>query len=213
MTQTELLVLLIAVALVAALHLVLAWRLFGRGSGLWRWRWYGRGVLALSATLILVAFPGGNHLPHSGELLSFQYVGFFAMGIVLVLFPLTLARDVALAVRRGVRALRGREESVSAPESPALASRRQFLRALSSAGVLGSSSALAGAGAVQARQLAEVRRVRVPIENLHPDLVGLRIAQISDLHIGPILGRAWLDEVVTAVNTNNISTPAGAHSA
>jgi predicted MPP superfamily phosphohydrolase len=66
--------------------------------------------------------------------------------------------------------------------------------------VLGSSSVLAAAGTVQARQLAEVRRVQVPIEGLHADLVGLRIAQISDLHLGPILGRAWLEEVVTAVN-------------
>ncbi len=204
MTRTELTVLLIAAVLVSGLHLVLAWRLFGRGSGLWRWRYFGRGALALAAVLILLAFPGGNHLPRSGELLSFQYVGFFAMGIVLVLFPLTLARDALVWLQRGLRrglgALRGRRAASDARVEAVLASRRQFLRGLSSLGVLGSSSALATAGAVQARQLAEIRRVKVPIENLHPDLVGLRIAQISDLHLGPILGRAWLDEVVTAVN-------------
>src|SRR6185295_5377035 len=101
---------------------------------------------------ILLAFPGGNHLPHSGELLSFQYVGFFAMGIVLVLFPLTLARDAWLGLRRAAGALRkrvgGGARGAGDPAlEPELASRRQFLRALSSAGVLGSSSALAGAGA------------------------------------------------------------------
>src|SRR5512134_2398178 len=108
MTQHELLVLLIVVALVAGLHLLLAWRLFGRGSGLWRWRWVGRGALALSAALILLAFPGGSHLPRSGELLSVQYVGFFAMGVVLVLLPLTVVRDVVLGLRRGAQALRRR---------------------------------------------------------------------------------------------------------
>ncbi len=198
MNRHELLVLAIATPLVLGLHLVLAWRLFGRGSGLWRWRWFGRVGLALSAGLILLAFPIANHLPRSGELLSLQYVGFCAMGIVLVLFPLTLARDLLRVLRDGLRALDRRPRPV--PESAEAPSRRQFLRALSSSCVLGSSSALAGAGAVQARQLAEVERVRIPVEGLHPDLVGLRIVQLSDLHLGPILGRAWLEEVVSAVN-------------
>ena len=199
MTRTELIVLAVASVLVVGVHLVLAWRLFGRGSGLWRWRRYGWGALVLSAALILLAFPGGNHLPRTGELLSFQYVGFFVMGVVLILFPLTIARDVALLLRRTARAF-ARGGSPAGADEPALASRRAFLRRVSSLGVIGSSSALASAGAVQARQLAEVHRVKVPIEGLHPDLAGLRIAQISDLHVGPILGRAWLDQVVSAVN-------------
>jgi uncharacterized protein len=195
MDPRELVFASIVLLLVAGLHAYLAWRLFGRGSGLARWRWAGRGALALSALLILVAFPGSRYLPRSGELLSVQYAGFCAMGVVLVLFPLTLARDGLGGVRRALGKLT--RAPVEVPASP---ERRDFLRALSSFGVLGSSSALAGAGALQARQLAEVRRVPVPIAGLHPDLVGLRIAQISDLHLGPILGRAWLDQVVSAVN-------------
>lgn len=188
----ELAFLSIVVTLVAGLHLYLGWRLFGAVSGLARWRRAGWGLMVLSAALVLLAFPGGSRLPRSGELLTLQYAGFFVMGLILVLFPLTLLRDVVLLVRRGAAAVR----PPSAPD-PA---RRDFLRAVSSLGVIGSSSALTATGTAQARQRAEVKRVRVPIEGLHPDLVGLRIAQISDLHLGPILRRAWLEEVVSAVN-------------
>lgn len=41
-----------------------------------------------------------------------------------------------------------------------------------------------------------VKTIRLPIENLHPDLVGLSIAQISDLHIGSMLGRNYVKRVV-----------------
>jgi hypothetical protein len=212
MNRHEWIVLWVATALVAGVHLVLAWRLFGRGSGLWRWRRVGCGALALSAGLILLAFPLGRHLPRSGELLSVQYVGFFAMGVALVLFPLTLARDGLVLLRRVARTLaalrRAGPETAAEPNGAAepiaagepRATRRELLRGLSSVGVLGSSSALAGAGALQARSLPEVTRLKVPIQGLAPDLAGLRIVQLSDLHLGPILGRAWLDEIVTAVN-------------
>jgi len=180
---------------VAGIHAYLGWRLFGPGSGLERARVAGWSALALSAGLILVAFPGGSFLPRSGELLTVQYLGFVAMGVVLVLFPLTLARELLGLARRGLRRLKR-----AMPEAPPQPERRAFLRALPGLGLLGSSSALSAAGAMQARQLAEVHRVRVPIAGLHPDLAGLRIAQITDLHIGPILGRAWLDEVVSRVN-------------
>lgn len=200
MPWTELLFLLVVLAIVAGLHLYLAWRLFGRNSGLARWRRAGRIGLALSALGILLAFPGGRYLPRSDALLDLQMAGFCLLGLVLVLVPLTVARDVGELLARGIR--RARAASPRGPESAAtpVHSRREFLRAASSLGVLGSSSALTTAGAVEARQLAEVTRVRVPFAGLHPDLAGLRIAQISDLHLGPILGRAWLDEVVTRVN-------------
>ena len=101
MTTRQTLFVAIVVSLVLGIHLYLGWRLFGR-SGLARWRAVGRGVLALSAALVLVAFPLARALPRSSALLHVQYAGFFAMGLVLVLFPLTLLRDV---VRLGGRAL------------------------------------------------------------------------------------------------------------
>ncbi len=45
-----------------------------------------------------------------------------------------------------------------------------------------------------------VRRVEVPIANLPPALVGLRIVQISDLHIGPTIKAPFVERVVARVN-------------
>jgi predicted MPP superfamily phosphohydrolase len=54
-------------------------------------------------------------------------------------------------------------------------------------------------GAWRARRPAVVR-VAVPIANLPPDLEGFRIVQLSDLHIGATLRRAFVERVVAAAN-------------
>jgi uncharacterized protein len=46
----------------------------------------------------------------------------------------------------------------------------------------------------------EVTTTRVPLPKLHADLSGLRIVQISDLHIGNRLDRAQLDHMVERTN-------------
>ena len=51
-----------------------------------------------------------------------------------------------------------------------------------------------------ARGRLVLTRVRVPLEKLAPGVAGLRIVQISDLHIGPRIGEAFLRRVVDRVN-------------
>ncbi|MDE2807517.1 MAG: metallophosphoesterase [Gemmatimonadota bacterium] len=55
-------------------------------------------------------------------------------------------------------------------------------------------------GYYQARRTPAVRRVDVPIADLPPALVGLRIVQISDLHIGPTIKAPFVERVVARVN-------------
>jgi len=154
--------------------------------------------------LMLLAFLGGRLIPHSDDFLWVQYAGFFAMGLTLVLVPLTLARDVLqggwLATRflRRERATASRTDATSPPAGAP--SRREFLRRASSLSVLGSSSALTGLGVNEARRLPALRHVSIPLEGLPAELEGFRILQITDLHVGPILRRDWLEQVVTAVN-------------
>lgn len=45
-----------------------------------------------------------------------------------------------------------------------------------------------------------VLRQQVAIDGLHPSLEGLRIAQISDLHVGPTIGRRYVEQVVRCTN-------------
>jgi predicted MPP superfamily phosphohydrolase len=50
-------------------------------------------------------------------------------------------------------------------------------------------------GAAAAFNGPRVEEVDVRVEGLHPDLEGFRIAQISDLHVGPNIGRRYVQRV------------------
>ena len=55
-------------------------------------------------------------------------------------------------------------------------------------------------GFVNARRLARVVTVDVPIAGLPPDLDGFTIVQISDIHIGPTIKQRYVQAIVDAVN-------------
>jgi predicted MPP superfamily phosphohydrolase len=59
---------------------------------------------------------------------------------------------------------------------------------------------LAGMGAATALGAIALARVKVPLRRLPKALSGFRIVQLSDVHIGPTLGRSWLARVVDEVN-------------
>lgn len=59
---------------------------------------------------------------------------------------------------------------------------------------------LAGVGAVSALGRVGVRSIRVPLRRLPAALAGFHIVQISDLHVGPMLGASWVRGVVDQVN-------------
>jgi predicted MPP superfamily phosphohydrolase len=69
------------------------------------------------------------------------------------------------------------------------------------AGWVGAGAAVAvGVGAVAAMRGPHLVRVDVPIAGLDPTLDGLRIVQISDLHVGPTIGERYVRSVVRMAN-------------
>jgi len=64
--------------------------------------------------------------------------------------------------------------------------------------------ALTGFGAIVGRMDFRVRESDLPIPGLHPDLEGLRIGQISDLHVSPFLS---VREAARAVDMTNELKP------
>ena len=64
--------------------------------------------------------------------------------------------------------------------------RRQVLRT-AAAVVMAAPVAATAFGALIERTRFHVREVDFPVPNLHPDFEGLRIAQVSDLHVSPYL--------------------------
>ncbi|MFP2931567.1 metallophosphoesterase [Pyxidicoccus sp. 3LG] len=53
---------------------------------------------------------------------------------------------------------------------------------------------------ITARGRAKVERVTVPVAGLAPGLHGMKVVQISDIHVGPTLDGRWLRRVVEQVN-------------
>jgi uncharacterized protein len=107
-----------------------------------------------------------DHLVHRASYLSMAWVSFILV--------LTLARDLALLVTWG-------NPTVQAAGVPV---------------VLAGSVIAVAIGAVAAFRGPRIRRVDIPFAGLHPDLDGLRIVQISDLHVGPNIGRRYVQRVV-----------------
>jgi predicted MPP superfamily phosphohydrolase len=138
-------------------------------------------LLATSAVLVRIGLvaPSLRRTRWSGAL---SWAGLLAMGFFSSLLLLTLVRDVALLSAALLDTLTPRFDHLSAVAVPLLA--------------LG----VTAVGLVNARRLARVVRVEVPIEGLPPALDGYAIAQISDIHVGPTIQRAYLNAIVNKVN-------------
>lgn len=65
--------------------------------------------------------------------------------------------------------------------------------------IVGAALGLTLVGMLQARR-PRVVRVTVPIRDLPGDLQGFRIAQLSDLHVGPTIRRRFVESVVQRTN-------------
>lgn len=87
--------------------------------------------------------------------------------------------------------------------------RRGFLKATAGLTVLGVAGAVGGVGSYEygvqlAAKWLTVERVEIPLKNLKPALEGLKIVQLSDLHLYPY---TQLDLIQQAIQTTNALNP------
>jgi predicted MPP superfamily phosphohydrolase len=118
-----------------------------------------------------------DQLLHRASYLSMAWVSF-----VLVL---TIARDLALIATSWTP---GAHAVVATAGVPV---------------VLGGSLVAMAFGAAAAFRGPRIERVDLPVPGLHPDLEGFRIVQISDLHVGPNIGRRYVQRVVDLARSLN----------
>lgn len=172
---------LIPLILLSLLHLYVGLRLIPNAqAGL---SGSAAGILLLLASVLLV--PVGLLAPSlkrgrwAGLL---AWAGLLSMGYFSSLLVLTLLRDAGLLLLALLAAGTPditRDSAVAVP-----------LAAL----------AVTLVGFVNARRVARVKRVDVPIEGLPEALHGYSIAQISDVHVGPTIKRPYLNAIVNRVN-------------
>jgi len=110
------------------------------------------------------------------------------MGLFSSTFVCTLLRDAVLAIVFVV----GDLTSATLPLTQ--------LKFTSAVVVVALGLAATLVGAFNARRLARVRRVDVPIAGLPSALQGFVIAQISDIHVGPTIKHGYVEHIVQAVN-------------
>ncbi len=169
----------------ALLHAYVAWRIVP-ALGL-PWGAAFATLLAVSAVLMPFALWSRRLRPQALADRA-AWAGALAMGMFSSLFVLTVLRDLVMLlvvvfdwIRPG--SIPGGNLGVaSAVAVP----------------VLGIAMTLLGF--VNARRIARVVSVDIPIVGLPPALHGFTIAQISDIHVGPTIKGNYLDAIVVAVN-------------
>jgi predicted MPP superfamily phosphohydrolase len=141
-------------------------------------------AVLLPLTLILSRLRGAPRL--------LVWISFLWMGVVFLLFAFLAIGDAARAVAWAARKL-------SPPEAPVDPARRVFLARAFAVGVGAVVAGLSAIGVRSALASLRIKDVAVGIAGLPRALAGLRIVQITDLHIGPLLRKEWVEGVVERV--------------
>ncbi len=125
----------------------------------------------------------------------YAWPGFLWFGMTFYLFlTLLVTEPVRLALRRWVNG--------SAPkgDETAVLNRRLFLSRATAVAAGAASVSLVGVGAVRALGAPDVLQVPVQLRRLDAAFRGFRIAVVSDIHLGPLAGRAHTERIVNMIN-------------
>ncbi len=152
------------------------------------WQLAGIAALALLGVATVATLPLSRLLPRErARLVTWPAYGW--MGLMFLLLVGFAASDLLLGIA-GLAGLLPRDD----PGAMLALDRGQALA------VLGLALATAIAGLFAGLRTPAVRRVEIPLEGWPDALDGLRVVQLSDLHIGPTLGRRFAERVVARTN-------------
>jgi predicted MPP superfamily phosphohydrolase len=173
----------VVLTLTVGLHYSL-WARLVRDPG-WRNR---RGLtiaLIAGGASIPLAIAAARLLPHAVAA-PFVWIGYVWLGLLFFLFLLLLPAEI---VRLAAR--------VGGPPDP---ERRRSLARLLAAGVAVLAGGLGATGIVSALGPVSVKRVRPKVPRLPKELSGFRIVQLTDIHVGPTIGRGFVEDLVRRAN-------------
>ena len=181
----------IIVSILALLNAYAAWRIMARIP--WAQEHTGLAwLVALGFFLLQMLGPFGDHLvfPHWRRrgfialVRVLDWISHLAFGAMSLAVVYALTTDVIALIW----------QLIALPADPAAFDRIVLM-------VLGGGIvATMIVGVFQARLGPSVRTAEVPLANLPAAFDGFRIAQVSDLHVGPTIGRGYVQGVVDMVN-------------
>jgi uncharacterized protein len=138
-------------------------------------------LLPIACIWIVPVMYWGSPRSREGFVSQFLHrAAYLSMAWVSFVLVLTIARDLLL---------------IATAWSP-LATPHFYIYTAGVPVVLGGSLVAMALGAAAAFRGPRIERVDLSVPGLHPDLDGLRIVQVSDLHVGPNIGRRYVARVV-----------------
>jgi predicted MPP superfamily phosphohydrolase len=149
----------------------------------------------LVAFFVLVPVSFFLRRSEAGWTVPLVWVASVWLGLLLLLFFTLLAADV---LRGGVTLVS--KLTSEAPPDPARRTALARILALGVAVVAGSASALAVRSGLARVAL---REVDVQLKRLPPGLNGTIIVQLTDVHVGPTIGREFIEQIVESANAQN----------
>ncbi|WNG33511.1 metallophosphoesterase [Archangium violaceum] len=181
--------------LVVSGHVYLYRRLFRDTARHSAWRRVGVVVMALLAATLL----GSRMLTYlwpSEATALVEQVSWFWMGAATYLLLAVLSLG-------GVRTLSGwlkRRRAVEAAPAPVSEERREFLARATAGAALVATGGIASYGVWRAYHPPVVNEVAVKLPGLPKALDGFTIIQLSDIHVGPLIQRRFMDALVAQTN-------------
>lgn len=196
-------IIIVAAVLVALLHLYLWRRLVRDTTRPGRARRTLTFVLATLVVVLVVALTLGTRIEPSIAR-WFAWPGYLWLAVFFYLLQILLVLEIPrLLLRRWVRAdpAAGPSAGSLAEEPQRAGMSRRLLLSRGTAAVAGAASVgLVGYGTTVAMSPARIVRVPIGLRRLDPRAAGFRIAVVSDIHLGPLLGRDFAQRVVDQVN-------------
>ena len=177
--------LVVAAVVVVLMHLYVWKRLVGDTSRTARWRRAGT-VAAVALAVLVAATLTLSRAVAPDTAQWFAWPGYVWFGVLFYLVVALLVLELPrFALRRTVATDEGR---------------RLFLARSAAAVAGGAAVGVTGGGMVSALGPPRVRRFTVPVRRLDPAFAGFRIAVVSDIHLGPLLGRGHTERLVRMIN-------------
>lgn len=140
----------------------------------------------------------------------FAWPGYVWFGLVIYLFLILAVLELPRLALRGWARRKPLEATATAPvtpadsappaEPPATLSRRVFLARASAVTAGAASVGVVGVGMANALGPPDLLRVPIRLSKLDPAFNGFRIAVVSDIHLGPLSGRAHTERIVRMIN-------------
>jgi predicted MPP superfamily phosphohydrolase len=162
--------------------------------------WHRIGTIAIIAlgVMLPVMIPLGRVLPRRVAVPIASLV-YGWMGVMFMLFVLVAAGDLVrlLVVSAGKVVQLAHAGTVAPPADPER--RMLFGRGLAAFAAIGAALGAAW-GVREATGHVRVKPITVSLKRLPASMSGLVVAQITDVHVGPTIGRGFIEDIVQRTN-------------